>query len=144
MEALVGLIQSIYSVAGLGNATSGDVLGLAAVLFFLILSIPNFLAKAPSKRREEIEDKLPVEPQVTLEEQPEETSDESSETPVIAAKEEGPSWTERLKRGLGRSRDQVWGKLGHIFNGKALDEDSLEELEELLYGADIGLRPLLN
>jgi fused signal recognition particle receptor len=138
MEALVGLIQSIYSVAGLGNATSGDVLGLAVVLLFLILSIPNFLAKAPSKRREEIEEKLPVEPHVTLEEQPEETSDESSETPVIASKEEGPSWTERLKRGLGRSRDQVWGKLGHIFNGKALDEDSLEELEELLYGADIG------
>jgi len=145
MEALVGLIQSIYSAAGLGTATSGDVVGLAAVVFFLILSIPNFLAKAPSERKERLEEK------------PVETTTVSTEAPVAETKveetvqpepvttqpekeviEEGPSWTERLKRGLGRSREQVWGKLGNIFNGKALDEDSLEELEELLYGADIG------
>ena len=53
-------------------------------------------------------------------------------------KEESISFSERLKKGLSRSRQEVWGKLSGLFKGKALDQDTLESIEELLYGADIG------
>jgi fused signal recognition particle receptor len=152
MEALVGLIQTLYSAAGLGTATSGDVFGLAAVVLFLVLSVLNFMAKAPVERQEKIEE-LTVKPtfETKLEapevktETPAPAPEPVQAEPVQAEpvqaepiKEEGLNWTERLKKGLGQSREKVWGRLGSIFNGKALDEDSLEELEELLYGADIG------
>ncbi len=51
-------------------------------------------------------------------------------TPII-------SFSERLKSGLSRSRTEVWGKLSSLFSG-GLDEEKIESLEELLYGADIG------
>jgi len=47
------------------------------------------------------------------------------------------SFSERLKSGLARSRTEVWGKLTGLFSG-GLDEEKIETLEELLYGADIG------
>lgn len=54
------------------------------------------------------------------------------EVPVI-------SFTDRLKKGLSRSRQEVWGKFSTLFsNGGILDEEKIESLEELLYGADIG------
>jgi len=47
------------------------------------------------------------------------------------------SFSDRLKMGLSRSRLEVWGKLTGLFSG-GLDQDKIETLEELLYGADIG------
>ncbi len=47
------------------------------------------------------------------------------------------SFADRLKTGLSRSRQEVWGKLTGLFSG-GLDQDKIETLEELLYGADIG------
>jgi len=48
------------------------------------------------------------------------------------------SWKERLTSGLSRSRQEVWGKLEHLFSKPQIDEAVLEELEEILYGADLG------
>lgn len=48
------------------------------------------------------------------------------------------SFKDRLKIGLSRSRNEVWGKLTNLFSGQAINEEKVEELEELLYGADIG------
>ena len=45
---------------------------------------------------------------------------------------------DRLKLGLSRSRNEVWGKLTTLFSGQTLDQEKVESLEELLYGADIG------
>ncbi len=56
----------------------------------------------------------------------------------IAEEVKGSSWSDRLKKGLSRSRSEVWGKLGAIFTGKVIDDDVVDEIEELLYGADIG------
>ncbi len=66
----------------------------------------------------------------------EETTEEKVQQPVAA--EPKLSWSQRLKKGLSRSRGEVWGKLGSIFTGGKLDEDALEEVEEILYSADIG------
>jgi fused signal recognition particle receptor len=47
------------------------------------------------------------------------------------------SFADRLKNGLTRSRVEVWGKLSTLFsNGLGTIDE--ENLEELLYGADIG------
>jgi len=48
------------------------------------------------------------------------------------------SFKDRLKKGLSRSQNEVWGKLTSLFLGNSLDKDFLEQLEEILYTADIG------
>lgn len=53
-------------------------------------------------------------------------------------KAETISFSDRLKKGLSRSRLEVWGKLSGIFKGNNLNAETLESIEELLYGADIG------
>ncbi len=61
-------------------------------------------------------------------------------TPIISleAKKE-INFRDRLKTGLSRSRTEVWGKLASLFTGNVLDADKVDSLEELLYGADIGI-----
>ena len=50
-----------------------------------------------------------------------------------------PSWAERLKAGLGLSREKFAGALGDIFARHVLDDAALEELESALLGADVGV-----
>lgn len=67
--------------------------------------------------------------------------EEKKITPVIEKKVEAApvvvpkvSWAERLTRGLEKSRSEVWGKIGNLFStGSA----SLDDIEEILYTADI-------
>ena len=59
---------------------------------------------------------------------------ETPEVPLVAKE----SWASRLKKGLSRSNSEVWGKLGKLFTSKDLTDEVLEEVEELLYGADLG------
>ena len=45
-----------------------------------------------------------------------------------------------LKSGLSRTRERLFGGLGQLFSGKSeLDEETLEEVETLLLGADVGI-----
>ena len=48
-------------------------------------------------------------------------------------------WTERLRSGLGLSRERLALPLAAILGRKALSESSLEELETALIGADVGV-----
>ncbi len=57
-----------------------------------------------------------------------------SQTPIPVA----VNWSERLFMGLHKTRTEVWGKLETLLNRSDLGEQELEELEELLYTADIG------
>ena len=50
-----------------------------------------------------------------------------------------PSWTERLKAGLGLSRAKIAGALGDVFVRRVLDDAALEEMENALLGADVGV-----
>lgn len=47
-------------------------------------------------------------------------------------------WFGRLKSGLARSSSRLVGGIGDLFTKKKLDEETLEQLEELLISADIG------
>ncbi|MCD6162080.1 MAG: signal recognition particle-docking protein FtsY [candidate division Zixibacteria bacterium] len=46
----------------------------------------------------------------------------------------------RFKKGLAKTRNGIFGKLGNLF-GRKIDEELLEELEESLIAADIGPGP---
>jgi len=47
------------------------------------------------------------------------------------------SWEKRLFKGLSKTRSEVWGRIGSIVNGKKLDDDVVEELEEILFTSDL-------
>ena len=47
-------------------------------------------------------------------------------------------WLARLRAGLSRSSNRLVGGIGDAFVRRRLDDDTLEELEELLIGADLG------
>jgi fused signal recognition particle receptor len=49
------------------------------------------------------------------------------------------SWSERLKAGLARTRQQLGGGLAGLFGRRRIDEDLLEELESTLLMADCGV-----
>jgi fused signal recognition particle receptor len=51
---------------------------------------------------------------------------------------EGGSWLQRLKRGLSRSSAKLGEGIAGIFTKRRLDDETLEELEELLIAADMG------
>ncbi len=55
--------------------------------------------------------------------------------PVVPA----PSWTERLKAGLGLSRGKLTGALTGVFSRRKLDDEALDELETALLTADVGV-----
>jgi len=48
------------------------------------------------------------------------------------------TWYERLQKGLNRSRSEIWEKLELILSGPTLSDDAIDQMEELLYAADIG------
>ncbi len=48
-------------------------------------------------------------------------------------------WFGRLKAGLTRSSDKLGGGIAGIFTKRKLDDAAIEELEELLIGADLGV-----
>jgi fused signal recognition particle receptor len=57
-------------------------------------------------------------------------------TPAEAAPR---SWRERLKSGLGLSRDKLAGALATVFVRRSLDDEALDELENALLQADVGM-----
>lgn len=62
------------------------------------------------------------------------TETSTTEKPVQA-----PSWTERLKQGLAKTRSQLGSQLAGLFGGGKIDEDVYEELETILLTSDIGV-----
>ncbi|MFZ5510750.1 MAG: signal recognition particle receptor subunit alpha, partial [Pseudomonadota bacterium] len=50
-----------------------------------------------------------------------------------------PSWKDRLKQGLSRTRAQIGGSLTGLFRRGKIDDELLEELETTLLMADVGV-----
>jgi fused signal recognition particle receptor len=126
------------------------ILILIAVIYAVIIA---------GKRRRERAD---LEKEMTLEEShpptPTEKSAAAPEEVFVAAEEEtakttvatdiaeirhtdAASWLQRLKGGLAKTRDSFKTSLGSIFSQRQkLSEDLLEQLHEVLYRADIGVK----
>jgi fused signal recognition particle receptor len=143
---MVELIQSLYELLGVtGRANIGDVYGIISTLFLLGAGAGQyFTSGGKAEPPVQVSHDTPA-PKEKVSKESKEPKESKEETPVVAVKEtvveekiEVVPWSERLKKGLSRSRTQVWGKLGSLFQGGGLTEEQLEEVEELLYSADIG------
>lgn len=64
------------------------------------------------------------------------------DTPAPDAGETGPkkSWLDKLREGLSRSRTAIGGGIVSIFTKRKLDDETLEELENVLIQADLGVQ----
>lgn len=61
--------------------------------------------------------------------------DKSEPTENAASK----SWTERLKQGLSKTRNQLGNQLAGLFGGGKIDAEVYEELETILLTSDVGI-----
>jgi len=87
-----------------------------------------FKKDKPPQTKEEMSKQLVSAPDVAVTPPP--------ETNVAASV---PSWTERLKQGLAKTRSQLGSQLTSLFNGGKIDEDVYEELETILLTSDVGV-----
>ena len=55
------------------------------------------------------------------------------------SQQEKKGWLSRLKSELSRSSDKIGGGLSDLLTKRKLDEDSLQDLEDLLISADLGI-----
>ncbi len=94
---------------------NGQLWALVAISFILALAIINLVIAIVT---------APTPPKLIQQEKPQ--------------RKESVSWSQRLKLGLEKSRNDVWGKLSSIISQGGLNEDSREKVEELLYSADMG------
>jgi fused signal recognition particle receptor len=63
--------------------------------------------------------------------------------PEMAAPERRLSWIERLRQGLSRTSAQLAGQISALFTKKKLDDATLQDLEDLLIQADLGMETAL-
>ena len=63
------------------------------------------------------------------------------ETPT--AEEEKLSWSEKLKAGLSKTRQNLGGQITSLFSSGKIDEDTYEELESILLTSDVGVAATL-
>lgn len=143
---MIELIQSLYEILGVsGQANVGDLYGIVSTLFLLAAGAGQYFSSGGKSEAPAQLEKTPKVEEAKKEAIREVPVEKKEEKPVAVLKEtvvekkvEVVPWSERLKKGLSRSRTQVWGKLGSLFQGGGLTEEQLEEIEELLYSADIG------
>jgi len=50
------------------------------------------------------------------------------------------SWLEKLQNGLSKTRSSLTGNLSRVFTNGKLNEDALEQLHEVLFRADVGVK----
>jgi fused signal recognition particle receptor len=67
----------------------------------------------------------------------------AEEAPAPVAPEPRRSWFQRLREGLSRSSRELSGQIAGIFTRRKLDEETLEELEDVLIRADLGVETAL-
>jgi fused signal recognition particle receptor len=96
---------------------------------------------AEAKRKEEEEEEEEAE-EVEAEEPEEEVEDLQAVLLEKAQKrrEEIAEIPKSLEDGLKKTRDGFVSKLGRVFGQSALDDEQIEEIEEILFTADIGVK----
>jgi fused signal recognition particle receptor len=69
--------------------------------------------------------------------------EQKAEPVAPAAPEPRLSWFQRLRQGLSRSSKELSGSIAGVFTKRKLDEETLEELEDVLIRADLGMETAL-
>ena len=100
--------------------------------------------KAPVKDelKDKTEENFVAEKEKALEKAEEPTEPEKVIEEIAAEEEEEPkSWFEKLSAGLNKTRTGFVGRLKKLVLGSTvIDDDLLDELEEMLYEADVGVK----
>lgn len=135
----------------------GVVLGLVLACFLLGVVV----AFVVLKKNRQAQDKIEVKTEVKIETETKVETKTEAEKVIVAEIEAivetkveekrveekieiaPPSLVEQLTKGLTRSRQLLWGKLGSIIHGQHLGATELEAIEEVLYGADLGPKMVL-
>ncbi|MGY5779852.1 signal recognition particle-docking protein FtsY [Rhizobium sp. LEGMi135b] len=63
----------------------------------------------------------------------------SAPAPIPEAPKQKLSWFQRLRAGLARTSSQLTGQIAALFTKRKLDDQTLQELEDLLIQADLGV-----
>jgi fused signal recognition particle receptor len=100
-------------------------------------------ATAPSEETRPAEEPNDTEPAPTstAKEAPTESEPAPAAPPPRSEPAAAPrvSWFQRLRHGLSRSSSQITGQITGIFTKRKLDEDTLQDLEDVLIQADLGV-----
>ena len=64
---------------------------------------------------------------------------ERAQEEPVAAPQPKLTWYQRLRRGLARTSSQLTGQIASLFTKRKLDEATLQDLEDLLIQADLGV-----
>ncbi len=89
---------------------------------------------AEKEAAEKEAERLAAEAEAAAEPEPEEPQEEE--------RKEG--WFKRLRKGLSRSASNLTENITAVFTKKKLDEDTLQELEDILIQADLGVETAMN
>jgi fused signal recognition particle receptor len=68
---------------------------------------------------------------------------EAKAEPVAAPAAPRPSWFQRMREGLSRSSRELSSNIAGVFTKKKLDEETLQDLEDVLIRADLGVETAL-
>ena len=118
-DKMIEMIRDLYQFLDIEiQAGIYDLAGMASVLFVLLAGLWIFLHDREGARPSKKISSLP-------------TSED-------APKKIKRSWKTRLHQGMNKSRGQFWHPLADLFRQGGLSPEVLDEVEEVLYGADLG------
>ena len=103
--------------------SSADWFALASIFILVIVALVNLVMAFKPEHKPLGDHEQPVEK-------------EQAKTPS----EQDITWETRLFRGLGKTRSEVWGRVTRLLGGESLDAETIEELEETLFTADLSPR----
>jgi len=99
----------------------------------------DFFRKKPAERSEEPAAQPEAPPASPVAEPPGEPPRAQPQLPAPSEDTPARSWRDRLKAGLGLSREKLAGALSTVFVRRTLDDAALDELESALLQADVGM-----
>ena len=100
-------------------------------------------AKAEEEQGAPAVDETAAEPVVPLLPKGFAAAEANAPEPEAPTPAEKLSWFQRLKAGLFRTSSQLTGQISALFTKRKLDDETLEELEDLLIQADLGVETAL-
>ena len=140
--AAVGVPEEYWPLAAFGILYLGVtvVVLLFALLLLKLFRKPKQPEPGVEQAGKEVDDSPRVEEAATVEPWPVVESEEEPEPEKTAELEPTPGLFERFKRGLSMTQSSLVGRVDSLLRGRAvIDEDLIEELEEILITADLGM-----
>lgn len=117
--------------------TSIDFISIAAIFGFVVVTFGNLIvAHKETPKQEKLEAPAKTE---SVEPEKTETKTVESKPAEVIPVEPKPieSWNSRLFKGMAKTRNDVWKRVTNLMSGNTLDDDAREELEEILFTADL-------